>query len=342
MKDQGARPCWPNPLFPFGAPGLIRPESDPGGRQPRGRPPSAWHQCWACAMNNVGQMFKPLDREEGPGAGVGLVPPTVKYQPITPVPPDAPPADFHHYKLGEPVRLDRKSGQPVMMQVPALTLCISPQPDVLANLPGKPGFRGRGLLARFAYILPESRLGRRKPQGEPLPEQVSRAYAAALHKLLDLEPGPDSDLLEHCLRLEPSAHAAWCEFSDAIEAELVDGGRSMHRKTPAKLSNRPVWCVVRTACISSVARATEIMPWATAKASPGTGTRVSGPKPNIDAQAIIAQSKTPKGAPPLFHLPRAQGPNYLLESFKPPRPIHRVGCGPFVPSCGVIHRSGGI
>ncbi|MCB2226205.1 MAG: DUF3987 domain-containing protein [Desulfarculaceae bacterium] len=126
---------------------------------------------------------------------------------------------------GEPVRVDRKSGQPVMMQAPALTICISPQPDVLASLPSKPGFRGRGLLARFAYILPESRLGRRKPQGQPVPEQVSRAYAAALGDLLDLDPGPEGEPLEHCLQLQPAAHTAWAEFSGAIEAELVDGGR---------------------------------------------------------------------------------------------------------------------
>ncbi|MCF8046389.1 MAG: DUF3987 domain-containing protein [Desulfarculaceae bacterium] len=126
---------------------------------------------------------------------------------------------------GEPVRVDRKSGPPVMMQAPVLTICISPQPEVLANLPSKPGFRGRGLLARLVYVLPESLLGRRKPQGQAVPEHVSRAYAAALHKLLDLDTGTEGEPLEHCLRLEPSAHAAWCEFSKAIEAELVDGGR---------------------------------------------------------------------------------------------------------------------
>ena len=53
-------------------------------------------------MNNVDQMFKPLGREEGPGAGLGLVRQAVRYQPILPVPPDAPSPDFHHYKLGEP------------------------------------------------------------------------------------------------------------------------------------------------------------------------------------------------------------------------------------------------
>ncbi len=126
---------------------------------------------------------------------------------------------------GEPVRVDRKSGQPVIMQAPALTICISPQPDVLASLPSKPGFRGRGLLARFAYVLPESLLGRRKPQGQPVPEHVSRAYAAALHKLLGLDPGPEGEPLEHHLRLAPAAHIAWGEFSRAIEVELVDGGR---------------------------------------------------------------------------------------------------------------------
>jgi len=126
---------------------------------------------------------------------------------------------------GEPVRVDRKSGPPVMMQAPALTICISPQPEVLANLPSKPGFRGRGLLARFAYVLPESLLGRRQPWGQAVPEHVNRVYAAALHKLLDLDIGPEGEPLEHCLQLEPAAHAAWGEFSQAIEVELSDGGQ---------------------------------------------------------------------------------------------------------------------
>ncbi|MBU4563240.1 MAG: DUF3987 domain-containing protein [Desulfarculus sp.] len=126
---------------------------------------------------------------------------------------------------GEPVRVDRKGGQPVMMHAPALTLCISPQPDVLASLPSKPGFRGRGLLARFAYVLPESRMGRRKPLGQAMPEHVSRAYAAALYELLGLDPGQRDEPLEHLLQLGPAAHDAWCEFASAIEVELVDGGQ---------------------------------------------------------------------------------------------------------------------
>lgn len=62
---------------------------------------------------------------------------------------------------GSPVRVDRGSRPPVIMNHPALTMVLSPQPDVLQGLAAKPGFRGRGLLARFLYALPASRLGYR-------------------------------------------------------------------------------------------------------------------------------------------------------------------------------------
>ena len=50
---------------------------------------------------------------------------------------------------GSSVRVDRGSRPPVLMQHPALTVAIAPQPDVLQKLSDQPGFRGRGLLARF-------------------------------------------------------------------------------------------------------------------------------------------------------------------------------------------------
>ena len=52
-----------------------------------------------------------------------------------------------------PVRVDRvdRARQPIILDRPHLTVGLSPQPDVLENLRDKPGFRGRGLLARFMY-----------------------------------------------------------------------------------------------------------------------------------------------------------------------------------------------
>jgi hypothetical protein len=54
---------------------------------------------------------------------------------------------------GDPERLDRGSRPPVYLRSPRLSIGLSPQPDVLRGLAAKPGFRGRGLLGRFLYLL---------------------------------------------------------------------------------------------------------------------------------------------------------------------------------------------
>jgi putative DNA primase/helicase len=60
---------------------------------------------------------------------------------------------------GAPVRVDCKSGDTTYLAKPLLTIGLSPQPAVLSGLSDIPGFRGRGLLARFMYGLPPSNLG---------------------------------------------------------------------------------------------------------------------------------------------------------------------------------------
>ena len=77
---------------------------------------------------------------------------------------------------GSSVRVDRGSRKTVHMESPALTMGLSPQPEVLKSLTSKNGFRGRGLLARFLYALPESRLGFRLLDCDPVPDNVLHEY----------------------------------------------------------------------------------------------------------------------------------------------------------------------
>jgi putative DNA primase/helicase len=128
---------------------------------------------------------------------------------------------------GDFVRVDRKGGAPVMMNAPALTLALSPQPDVMTGLAQKPSFRGRGLLARFAYILPQSMLGQRTFETDPIPASVSAAYLHSINTMLDIpwarnefgEPTP------YVLTLEPDALKEWVEFAGKVEVGLRDGGK---------------------------------------------------------------------------------------------------------------------
>jgi len=94
---------------------------------------------------------------------------------------------------GDAERVDRGSRPPVFLRSPRLSVGLSPQPDVLRGLAAKPGFRGRGLLGRFLYLLPPSPLGYRLLQSNPVPEGIRDAYTAGIRAMLDWEP----DIGEH-------------------------------------------------------------------------------------------------------------------------------------------------
>ena len=129
---------------------------------------------------------------------------------------------------GSPVRVDRtdRSRPPIQMQNPILTVGISPQPDVLQSLSDKPGFRGRGLLARFLYGLPTSRLGMRSLIPSPIPSRTEDAYARGIERLLRLTPPDGGDVWQPwCLGFSPLAYQAWKEFQGNTEILMREGAK---------------------------------------------------------------------------------------------------------------------
>ena len=78
-------------------------------------------------------------------------------------------------------RIGREGGT---IREPAITIGLAIQPDVITSLRDKKGFRGRGLLARFLWSIPESLVGRRAPDAPPVPLEVSQAYDDAVTSLL--------------------------------------------------------------------------------------------------------------------------------------------------------------
>lgn len=127
---------------------------------------------------------------------------------------------------GSTVRVDRGSRPPVILDHPALTIGLSPQPDVLRGLVDRPGFRGRGLLARFLYLVPNSRLGQRDLVSRPIPDPIRHAYESAITALADVPPKMDGDQpVPYVLTLSPEALATWKQFQRSIEEQLRDGGR---------------------------------------------------------------------------------------------------------------------
>lgn len=86
---------------------------------------------------------------------------------------------------GGAMRVDRKGRGPEYVERPALTLGLAIQPAVLRALQDQPGFRGRGLLARVLWSLPESRVGFRDPDPDPPDPDTIATFDRALRHLVE-------------------------------------------------------------------------------------------------------------------------------------------------------------
>ncbi len=119
---------------------------------------------------------------------------------------------------GDPLRTDRAS-DPTNVRIveqPALTLCIMAQPEVLTDLAGVQGGRGKGLIARFLFSLPECNLGRRFYRERPIDPVAQSRYRQCLRDLL-LPPLPQKP---RPIRPSREALAVWVAFHDSVEVRL--------------------------------------------------------------------------------------------------------------------------
>ena len=126
---------------------------------------------------------------------------------------------------GDRVRVNRMSREAVIMEDPALTVGVSPQPEVLRDMRKLPGFWGRGLINRFLFLWPKSPLGWRGLNGFQIPAAVSEAYAKTVTELLSIECQKDGSGREfaYTLRLDNDAYQMWREFSLAVELLMRPG-----------------------------------------------------------------------------------------------------------------------
>jgi replicative DNA helicase len=128
---------------------------------------------------------------------------------------------------GDPHHVDRQGRPAEYIAEPALTIAVSPQPDVLGGLADKPSFRGRGLLARFLYSLPPSLLGRRAVRPAEMPEMVRATYQAAIVALLErfqTAAITEDETSHHYLKPDPEAAHALDDFLAWVEPQLGPHG----------------------------------------------------------------------------------------------------------------------
>jgi replicative DNA helicase len=127
---------------------------------------------------------------------------------------------------GDLLKVDRRGRPPEYVERPCLTIGLAVQPEVLRGLAGRPGFGGRGLLARFLYSLPTSLVGHRQPGAPPVPAAVADRYALELTALaaslsipVDLNAGEGPAVLT----LDQAAAELLLGFERDLEPRLAAG-----------------------------------------------------------------------------------------------------------------------
>jgi replicative DNA helicase len=127
---------------------------------------------------------------------------------------------------GDLLKVDRRGRPPEYVERPCLTIGLAVQPEVLRGLASRPGFGGRGLLARFLYSLPTSLVGHRQPGAPPVPAAVADRYtleltalAASLTIPVDLNAGEGPAVLT----LDQAAAELLLGFERDLEPRLAAG-----------------------------------------------------------------------------------------------------------------------
>ncbi|MFJ2632717.1 YfjI family protein [Streptomyces sp. NPDC087422] len=124
---------------------------------------------------------------------------------------------------GDRLRVNRQTRKEYIDH-PALTMGLSVQPQVLDDIGKIKGAKGRGLLGRFLYSLPESLLGHRTSDPAPVPDDVAATYDRNVIALtLALADWTDPAVLQ----LTPDADTAVRAFQDRLEPKLAARGGSL-------------------------------------------------------------------------------------------------------------------
>ncbi|WP_345411722.1 YfjI family protein [Pseudonocardia xishanensis] len=119
---------------------------------------------------------------------------------------------------GDLLRVDRKGRPAEHVEAPALTLGLALQPEVLQDIARMPGFRGRGLLARILYSLPENTVGRRQVGAPAVPAPIDKTYTSRLTRLVMLLADRDEP---QRLRLSREADREVLDLERHLEPRLA-------------------------------------------------------------------------------------------------------------------------
>jgi replicative DNA helicase len=129
---------------------------------------------------------------------------------------------------GEKISIGRQGREDQLVDRAALTLGVCLQPSVLETLRNQRTLRGEGVLARCAYVYPESRAGYRNHRKAPaLNKEAEASYRSMVRDLCDFDGCRTSDgaLVPIQIAFTKEALELLYDFMDEYELEKLPGGR---------------------------------------------------------------------------------------------------------------------
>lgn len=105
------------------------------------------------------------------------------------------------------------------LEHPLLTIGLAVQPQVISDIMDDKNFRGRGLLARFMYSIPTTRVGKRVYRSKPISPVIRADYEKLVYDLLSIDDL--GGFAERIIRLSPEADSISEEFNQWIEPRLT-------------------------------------------------------------------------------------------------------------------------
>jgi hypothetical protein len=121
------------------------------------------------------------------------------------------------------LKVDRVTREGFSVPWPALTLALTVQPSVVAECAADSRMQSRGLLGRFLWAMPQSRVGFRAVRDNAPEIQGGRDYDEAITTMLNMAPDPhqDDDQNWRMMRLSEGARRLHLDLRREIEPRLA-------------------------------------------------------------------------------------------------------------------------
>ena len=124
---------------------------------------------------------------------------------------------------GDAIYVDRMTREAECIMHPALSAILSIQPSVLDEIMSNTTMTGRGLIARFLYASPPSRIGSRVFRTQPIPPEITAVYRSLIFRLMALPIAGNAQTVH----LSEKAFDLMADYFQEHEKFLVGEGQAI-------------------------------------------------------------------------------------------------------------------